>query len=123
MRVRGHVLRKGILLLAAVVALYPVWFMLSTAYKTQHQYLQNPYAIPWPLSLGNFSGAVHGATFFLWFKNSAILTSGSVVLCTAAAALAAYAIARMQFRGRNILFALSTALMVVPPVVMLLPLF
>ncbi|MFN2629238.1 MAG: carbohydrate ABC transporter permease [Gaiellaceae bacterium] len=122
-RLRGTAVRQTVLLLAALLSLYPAWFMVSTAFKTQRQYLQNPYAVPWPLSLGNFSGAVHGSSFLLWFKNSAILTLGSVSVCTVCAALAAYAIARMQFRGRNLLFALSTALMVVPPVVMLLPLF
>jgi ABC-type glycerol-3-phosphate transport system permease component len=119
----GHLTRQAILLLAGIVTLYPVYFMLSTAFKTRNQYLHNPYAFPWPLSLGNFGDAVHGATFLLWFKNSAILTLGSVVLSTICAALAAYAIARMEFHGRNVLFALSTALMVVPPVVMLMPLF
>src|SRR5438105_3185872 len=77
---RAVALRQTILFVAAIFALYPVWFMLSTAFKTQHQYLQNPYAVPWPLSVGNFSDALHGATFLLWFKNSAILTMGSVVL-------------------------------------------
>lgn len=122
-RHRAAALRQAVLLVAGVVALYPVWFMVSTAFKTKSQYLQNPYAAPWPLSIRNFSDAIHGSTFFLWFKNSAILTIGSVLLCTICAALAAYAIARMRFRGSNVLFALSTALMVVPPVVMLLPLF
>jgi ABC-type glycerol-3-phosphate transport system permease component len=120
---RAAALRQTILLVAAIVALYPVWFMVSTAFKTKRQYLENPYAAPWPLSIHNFSDAIHGSTFFLWFRNSAILTVGSVLLCTLCAALAAYAIARMRFRGSNVLFALSTALMVVPPVVMLLPLF
>jgi ABC-type glycerol-3-phosphate transport system permease component len=122
-RRRAAAVRQAILLLAAVVALYPVWFMVSTAFKTRNQYLDNPYAAPWPLSIHNFTTAIHGSTFFLWFRNSAILTLGSVILCTVCAALAAYAIAHMRFPGRNVLFALSTALMVVPPVVMLLPLF
>jgi ABC-type glycerol-3-phosphate transport system permease component len=115
--------RQAILLLAAVATLYPAFFMVTTAFKTQHQYLRNPYALPWPLSLHNFSQAIHGSTFLLWFKNSVILTLGSVVLCTAFAALAAFAIARMQFVGRDVFLALSTALMVVPPVVMVIPLF
>lgn len=119
----GPLVRQGILLLAGIATLYPLFFMVSTAFKTQRQYLQSPYAFPWPLSLGNFGDAVHGGTFFLWFENSAILTLGAVVLSTVCAALAAFAIARMEFRGRNVLFALSTALMVVPPVVMLMPLF
>jgi len=115
--------RQAVLFVAALGSLYPAFFMVTTAFKTQHQYLQNPYSLPWPLSLGNFSSAIHGSTFLLWFKNSVILTAGSVVLCTAVAALAAFAIARMQFVGRDVFLALSTALMVVPPVVMIIPLF
>ena len=115
--------RQGVLLVAALATVYPAFFMVTTAFKTQHQYLQNPYSLPWPLSLANFSQAMHGSTFLLWFKNSVILTAGSVVLCTVFAALAAYAIARMEFIGRDVFLALSTALMVVPPVVMVIPLF
>ncbi len=119
----GRIARQATLFAMAVLTLYPVWFMLSTAFKTQGQYLDSPYGLPWPLSLSNFGDAVHGGTFLLWLKNSAILTLGAVIVSTAAAALAAFALARMQWLGRNVFFAVSTALMVVPPVVMLLPLF
>lgn len=119
----GRIARQATLFAMAVLTLYPVWFMLSTAFKTQSQYLDSPYGLPWPLSLSNFGDAVHGGTFLLWLKNSAILTLGAVIVSTAAAALAAFALARMQWLGRNVFFAVSTALMVVPPVVMLLPLF
>jgi ABC-type glycerol-3-phosphate transport system permease component len=115
--------RQVLLLGAAVVMLYPVFFMATTAFKTQGQYLDSPYALPWPISVDNFGQAVRGGSFFTWFKNSVILTLGSVIISTAAAGLAAFAIARMRFRGRDVLLSISTALMVVPPVVMLVPLF
>jgi raffinose/stachyose/melibiose transport system permease protein len=120
---RGRILRQAILIAAALATLYPVFFMVTTALKTQGQYLDSPYGLPWPLSFGNFSEAVHGSTFFDWFRNSFILTFGSVALSTFLAVPAAFAIARMRFRGRDVFFAASTALMVVPPVVMLMPLF
>ena len=119
----GRIARQMVLFAMAVLTLYPVWFMVSTAFKTQGQYLDSPYGLPWPLSLSNFGDAVHGGTFLLWLKNSAILTLGAVIVSTAFAALAAFALARMQWLGRNVFFAISTALMVVPPVVMLMPLF
>jgi ABC-type glycerol-3-phosphate transport system permease component len=115
--------RQAVLLAAAVAVLYPVFFMLTTAFKTQDQYLSSPYALPWPLSLDNFSEATRGGAFLTWFKNSVILTVGSCLISTSCAALAAYAIARMRFVGRDVLLSVSTALMVVPPVVMLMPLF
>ena len=97
--------------------------MVSTAFKTQRQYLQNPYALPWPLSASNFADAVHGGTSCSGSRTARSSRSARSSLSTLAAALAAFAIARMEWRGRNVFFALSTALMVVPPVVMLMPLF
>jgi raffinose/stachyose/melibiose transport system permease protein len=119
----GKILRQLVLAIAGLTALYPIVFMASTAFKDRAQYLENQYDLPWPLYFGNFSAALRGGTFFLWFKNSVILTTGSVVLCTLCAALAAFAVARMRFRGRDVFFSLNVALMVVPPVVMLIPLF
>ncbi len=119
----ARALRQVVLALAAVTALYPVWFMVSTAFKTKSQYLHDTYGFPWPLDGGNFDEALRGGAFFTWLKNSAIFSLGSVGLSTAAAALAAFAIARMRFRGRDVFLSLNVALMVVPPVVMLIPLF
>ena len=119
----GKILRQVVLVVATVLALYPVFFMVATALKDRSEYLENQLGLPWPLYLGNFSEALRGGTFLLWVKNSAILTLGSVILATACAALAAFAIARMRFRGRDVFFSANVALMVVPPVVMLIPLF
>ena len=81
----GKILRQLVLAVAGLTALYPIVFMASTAFKDRAQYLENQYDLPWPLYFGNFSAALRGGTFFLWFKNSVILTTGSVVLCTASA--------------------------------------
>ena len=93
---RRRILRQLVLAIAGLTALYPIVFMASTAFKDRAQYLENQYDLPWPLYFGNFSAALRGGTFFLWFKNSVILTTGSVVLCTVCAALAAFAVARMR---------------------------
>jgi raffinose/stachyose/melibiose transport system permease protein len=118
-RLWRHVLLAG----AAVLALYPLWFVVSTAFKSRDQYLNDTYGFPWPLELDNFAEALRGGLFFTWAKNSAILSIGAVVLSTAFAALAAFAIARMRFRGRDVFLSVNVALMIVPPVVMLIPLF
>lgn len=119
----GRVVRQVVLLTACLIALYPVWFVISTAFKGRDQYLNDTYGLPWPLSLGNFETALRGGEFFTWMKNSAILSIGAVMLATAFGALAAFAIARMRFRGREAFLALNVGLLVVPPVVMLIPLF
>jgi ABC-type glycerol-3-phosphate transport system permease component len=116
-------LRQFLLIGATLLALFPGFFMTVTAFKDSRSYLDNKLGLPWPLYFGNFAEALHGGKFFGWFANSVIFTVGSVLLSTAIAVLAAFALARMRFAGRDALFSLNVALMVVPPVVMLIPLF
>ena len=42
----GRLARQATLLAMAVLTLYPVWFMVSTAFKSQDQYLGSPYGLP-----------------------------------------------------------------------------
>jgi raffinose/stachyose/melibiose transport system permease protein len=115
--------RHAILIGICVLALYPLLFVLLTALKTQAGYADDPLGLPWPITFDNFGEALRGGEFFRWFRNSFVLTVGSVALATATAALASFAIARMRFRGQHVLLSANVALMIVPPVVMLLPLF
>jgi len=115
--------RQGVLVVGAALALFPVYFMTVTALKGSDQYLDDKLGLPWPLEWANFDEALRGGKFWSWMANSAVLTLGAVVLSTALAALAAFAIARMRFRGRDVLLTINVALLVVPPVVMLIPLF
>src|SRR5262245_13597315 len=115
--------RHALLLAATLVALYPPLFVVLTSLKERRQYLESNFGLPWPLYFGNFHEALHGGQFFLWFANSAVVTAGAVLLCLAIAVLAAFAMAQMRLAGRDLLLTLNVALMVVPPVVMLIPLF
>ena len=119
----GAVARHAVLIAATIICLYPIAFMLMTALKTNKQYLNDTYGLPWPLDFSHFRAAFDGGAFGTWFKNSVILTVGSVALATCSAALAAFAIARMRWRGQHLLLSINVALMIVPPVVILIPLF
>jgi ABC-type glycerol-3-phosphate transport system permease component len=118
-----HPLKHLVLLIASAIALVPTLFMLVTALKSQEEYQVNKTGLPQVPVLDHFRQVLFDSPFLLWIANSAILVAGSVALSLAVSALAAYAIARMEFRGRDTLFALSTALMAVPPVVLIVPLF
>jgi ABC-type glycerol-3-phosphate transport system permease component len=118
-----QVARHAIMVGICILAIYPLFFVLMTALKTQADYADDPLGLPWPLEFSNFGDALRGGEFFTWLKNSLILTLGGVAVATVSAALAAFAIARMRFRGQNVLLSVNVALMIVPPVVMLLPLF
>jgi ABC-type glycerol-3-phosphate transport system permease component len=118
-----RLLKHGVLLSAALIALVPTVFMLLTSLKSDDDYSANKVGLPQHVVFNNFDAVLFHSQFFAWMGNSAILAVGSVLLSTLVSCLGAYAIARMQFKGRSLLFSLTTALMAIPPVVMIVPLF
>jgi len=117
------IIRQGSVILATIISLFPVYFMAVSSFKTKSEYIQNKWGLPSSLFLDNFDTALAGEKFFIRFANSAILTVLSVGVSLVIACLAAYAFARMDFPGKDTLFNLVLSLMVVPPVVMVVPLF
>ena len=116
-------IRQGSVILATIISLFPVYFMAVSSFKTKSEYIQNKWGLPSSLFIDNFNTALAGEKFFTRFANSTILTSLSVGVSLMFACLAAYAFARMEFPGKETLFNLVLSLMVVPPVVMVVPLF
>lgn len=121
-RAPRRLLQHAVLALATVSALFPVYVMLSAAFKTQGDFLQHPWLPLVRPTLAGFRTAL-GDQFPTWFRNSVILSVSSVAVTLALAASAAWGFARWSFRGRDTLLGLLVSLMVVPPVVLLVPLF
>ena len=119
----GNAVKQFVLLLAAFLALVPTIYMVITALKSDEEYAIDKIGFPHAPVLENFRSVLVDSPFLYWMLNSGILVAGAVMLSTAISVLGAYAIATMQFRGRDTLLAVSTSLMAVPPVVMIVPLF
>jgi len=115
--------KQALMLSLAIAAIYPVYYMLETSLKTRQTWAHDQFGLPIPPSLENYATLLNDGRIPVWFLNSVIVTSVSVVVATVVATLAAYAIARLQFRGRTLLLRLLVALMVIPPAVLIVPLF
>jgi ABC-type glycerol-3-phosphate transport system permease component len=111
------------LIFFSILSIYPVYYMAVTAFKTRPDWLQNQFGLPNPFTFLNITDALIKGEIPLWFGNSLIVTVASLVITTVASALAAYAIARFRFSGRAFYFNTMIALMVIPPAVLILPLF
>ena len=118
----GRYLQQAILLIASAIALFPLWFMVWTALRGQQDYFRSPLGWPQEVHWENFAHALE-ANIGRWVLNSTIVTGGSVLLVTLVSVPAAYAFVRLPFRGSALLLRLFVFLMVIPPIVMLLPLF
>jgi ABC-type glycerol-3-phosphate transport system permease component len=114
--------RQLVLWVVTLAALVPLYVMVTAAFKTQADFRHAPFGLPTAPTLDGFHAALSD-DFVRWTLNSVILTGASVAVTLALAALAAWGFAQRPFKGRDTLLAALVALMVVPPVVLLLPLF
>ncbi len=115
--------KQVILLFFSLVAIYPIYYMFVTAFKNRPDWLHNQFGLPHPFTFQNIIDALNKGNIPLWFVNSLIVTIASLIVSTIVSALAAYALARFRFAGRSFYFNSMIALMVIPPAVLILPLF
>jgi ABC-type glycerol-3-phosphate transport system permease component len=115
--------RQFLFVILTIISLYPVLFMLLTAIKSKEEYVFNKFGIPKSVAWNNFYEVFVGKNFERWFVNSVILAVGSVVLSLILAVLASYALSRYQFKIRDTILNFILSLMVIPPVIMVVPLF
>jgi raffinose/stachyose/melibiose transport system permease protein len=121
-RVR-RVVFQVMLLAVSLATLFPIYFVIVSSLKTRKEYLYNLFGPPIAPTLANFEQALHQGNLLLWFRNSVLVTVITVVLVTLLSSAAAFATAKMEFRGRKTLLKVLVSLMIMPPVVMIIPLF
>jgi multiple sugar transport system permease protein len=120
----GRLLLYGILIILALIYLFPFFVQVATSFKTDVQAASDPISlIPSPVSLAAYERLFNRSDFPLWFFNSAVVTILVTLGRVFFVSLAGYALARLQFRGRALVFALVVGVMAVPGVVLLIPKF
>jgi multiple sugar transport system permease protein len=114
----------AILVALAVVYIFPFLVQVATSFKTDADAAANPVSlIPGTWSAAAYERLFAGSDFPIWFANSAVVTVFVTLGRVFFNSLAGYALARLQFRGRNLVFAALVAVMSVPLVVLLIPKF
>ena len=123
-RVLGHGATYLVLLAAAVLTLGPFLFSVMTAFTSTTQFAQQgPLSIPSPPVLDSFVGLLTSADGFVTpvavtVQMVAVILVGQMVFSV----LAAYAFAQLRFPGRDLLFWVYIATLMVPQVVVVVPL-
>ena len=113
-----------VLLILAIVWVLPLFLMIMTSLKGQSQ-LYNPGAIfPDPVVWENYPKAFFDfLPFATFFKNSLIVSTGTVIGEVLAGSFIAYGFARLKFPGRDFLFLVLLSTMMIPFAVRMVPLF
>jgi len=111
-------------LVVFVVMVFPVYWMVSTAFKPGADIFANtPVWFPWHPTLSNFSAAINRPHFWSSVKNSLIVVSAVVVASLVLAFLAALALARFRFYGRRAFIVLIIAVQMIPLNALIIPIY
>ena len=126
MKTSKRVLIKAVLyiicLMVLVVTGFPFVFLLINSFKDMPSYLQGVWTLPDKLFLGNYE-YVFQPDFLRYFLNSAFVSVVSVFLIVMVSSMISYAFAKMNFRGKNVLYFLIIAGMMIPVHTTLIPTF
>ncbi|MEE6262508.1 carbohydrate ABC transporter permease [Plantactinospora sonchi] len=118
-----RVSKHALLIICGVVMIYPLLWMLSSSFKPTDVIFRDPSLWPREIDLTNYTKGwtALGQPFQLYLWNSAVIAIASIVGNLLSCSLAAYAFARLEFRGRKILFAAMLATLMLPIHVLIVP--
>jgi multiple sugar transport system permease protein len=117
------VLKHAVLIAVAFCMLYPLLWMLASSFRSSQDIFSTISIIPQSLSLEAYVRGWNSlqVSFGRFFWNSAVIAVLSVIGNVVSCSLAAYAFARLRFRGRNLWFALMLGTLMMPYHVTLIP--
>jgi multiple sugar transport system permease protein len=112
------------LILSSILMIAPFFWMVTTSFKTIEEiYLYPPAILPRSIHFQNFAHVLETVPFGRFYLNSIIVTTIITISQVATAVLAGYVFARVPFPGRDLIFYLYLATLIVPNQVTMLPLF
>jgi multiple sugar transport system permease protein len=111
-----------LLALGSLIIVTPLLWMFSTSLKSiTAVYKFPPELIPWPIMWQNYIDAWNSANFPRYFLNSTIVAVVVTLGELTTSSLAAFAFARMKFRGKNLLFLMVLGTLMIPKEILLIP--
>lgn len=120
-----YVLIYGVLGAIALIMLFPLFWLISTAFKspTENIFQFPPQFFPTQPTFDNFIQVWQTNPFAQYLFNSTLVAGLTVILNLLFCALAAYPLARLEFKGRNIIFAIIVSTIMIPFQIVMIPLY
>ncbi len=118
----NQVLIYVLVVIFTLTSIGPFVFSFFSSFKTlQHILDFPPSLLPNPWTLSNYQTILSGGIFTQWLFNSGVYAFGTAILNVLFSAMAGYALSRMNFPGRNIIFVVTLAVMMIPVPITLIP--
>lgn len=113
-----------LMLLVGMVMVFPLIWMIRSSVMTQSEIFRKPMQwLPGAIQWGNYVDIMTLRPFARWLCNSTFVVAFNVAGTMLTCSMAAFAFARLRFRGRDAVFALVLAAMMIPSATLLIPQF
>jgi multiple sugar transport system permease protein len=112
--------------LTMIFFLFPFYWILITSIQPKGQlYLPTPNFIPRNITFDNFISVLGGGkvNIVIALKNSLVVAAATTIVCIVFGIFAAYAFARLKFKGSNVVFIALIFVEMLPPVALLIPFY
>ena len=118
-----HIVCAVILLIMVIICIYPIVWMFFGSMKDKAEFYTNIWGLPKQIHLDNYIAAWKNADFGRRFINSLIVTLGSMCIMIPVTSCAAYAVARLNFKGKNLIYMYLLLGIMIPAGVLGIPTF
>ena len=111
-----------VLIIGAIIMIFPFVWMILTSFKTVPESMQVPPTIlPKQWNFDNFKDAIASLPFVNMYINTGLMILFRVICAVVFSSMAGYAFAKLKFRGKNILFAIILVQMSLPSQIFIIP--
>lgn len=104
-----------LLVIFAIITVFPFYWMISSSLKSGFEVIQTPPTmLPEKVMWSNYSTAFSMAPFGRYFINTIIVTALSIISTVVISILSAFAFSHLEFKGRDLIFSIFIASMMIP---------
>lgn len=115
--------RAALALLLLAVFVYPVFYVITSSFKTVDELAMAPYHLPSVIRLNNYATVFTTSNILIYFKNSLIILVVQVSALIVLSSMAAFALSKIDFKRRRFLISFFLLGLMLPTQVALIPLF
>lgn len=108
-------------IIVAIIMFLPIIWILSGGFKTLNEFTTSSSIIPKNFTLENFEYIFKNSNILLYMRNTGLLMLGTTIGTLLSSSLVAYPLARMNFKGKNIIFSIIVATMMIPNIALIIP--
>jgi multiple sugar transport system permease protein len=124
MKFSKNLFKYLLLIIVALVMFLPIMWIISSSLKTLNGISEYPpKLIPSHPQFNNYIEIIKNSNVLLYFRNTMILVLGNTIGTLISSSMVAYPLARMDFRGKKVIFGVILATMMVPATATIIPQF